>query len=100
MDSLDLLVLRQVRDWRAAGHSVWLVTVIETWGSAPRPPGALLAVRDDGAGFDSSSTAKRASLGLASMRERVRILDGRFAIESGPGIGTSLSAWLPLQAVV
>ena len=48
MDSLDLLVLRQVRDWRAAGHSVWLVTVIETWGSAPRPPGALLAVRDDG----------------------------------------------------
>lgn len=48
MDSLDLLVLRQARDWRAGGHAVWLVTVIETWGSAPRPPGALLAVRDDG----------------------------------------------------
>jgi xanthine dehydrogenase accessory factor len=27
---------------------VWLVTVLETWGSAPRPPGALLALRDDG----------------------------------------------------
>jgi xanthine dehydrogenase accessory factor len=27
---------------------VWLVTVIETWGSAPRPPGALLALRGDG----------------------------------------------------
>jgi xanthine dehydrogenase accessory factor len=27
---------------------VWLVTVIETWGSAPRPPGALLCLRDDG----------------------------------------------------
>ena len=64
-----------------------------------RNDGIALAVRDDGAGFDSSSTAKRASLGLASMRERVRILDGRFDIESGPGIGTSLSAWLPLQAV-
>ncbi len=25
-----------------------LVTVVQTWGSAPRPPGALLAVRDDG----------------------------------------------------
>lgn len=48
MDSLDLDVLRQVRDWHAAGHRVWLVTVIETWGSAPRPPGALLALRDDG----------------------------------------------------
>jgi xanthine dehydrogenase accessory factor len=48
MDSLDLQVLSQARDWRAAGHGVWLVTVIETWGSAPRPPGALLAMRDDG----------------------------------------------------
>lgn len=47
MDSLDLQVLEQARQWRAAGRDVWLVTVIETWGSAPRPPGALLAVRDD-----------------------------------------------------
>ena len=48
MDSLDLQVLTQARDWRAQGHAVWLVTVIETWGSAPRPPGALLAMREDG----------------------------------------------------
>jgi xanthine dehydrogenase accessory factor len=48
MDSLDLQVLVQARDWRRDGHAVWLVTVIETWGSAPRPPGALLAMRDDG----------------------------------------------------
>ncbi len=48
MDSLDLQVLRQARDWRRDGRAVWLVTVIETWGSAPRPPGALLAMRDDG----------------------------------------------------
>jgi xanthine dehydrogenase accessory factor len=48
MDSLDLQVLGQARDWRRDGHGVWLVTVLETWGSAPRPPGALLAMRDDG----------------------------------------------------
>ena len=48
MDSLDLQVLVQARDWREQGYAVWLVTVIETWGSAPRPPGALLAMRDDG----------------------------------------------------
>ncbi|MBK6866130.1 MAG: XdhC family protein [Ideonella sp.] len=48
MDSLDLQVLAQARDWHGAGHAVWLVTVIETWGSAPRPPGALLALRGDG----------------------------------------------------
>jgi xanthine dehydrogenase accessory factor len=48
MDSLDLQVLRQARDWHALGQAVWLVTVLETWGSAPRPPGALLAMRGDG----------------------------------------------------
>ena len=48
MDSLDLQVLSQARDWFTEGHKVWLVTVIETWGSAPRPPGALLCLRDDG----------------------------------------------------
>lgn len=48
MESLDLRVLADALQWRRAGHAVTLVTVVETWGSAPRPPGALLAVRDDG----------------------------------------------------
>lgn len=48
MESLDLRVLNDVLAWRRAGHAVTLVTVVETWGSAPRPPGALIAVRDDG----------------------------------------------------
>ncbi|MBI2771824.1 MAG: XdhC family protein [Burkholderiales bacterium] len=48
MESLDLRVLGDALAWRRAGHAVTLVTVVETWGSAPRPPGALLAVRDDG----------------------------------------------------
>jgi xanthine dehydrogenase accessory factor len=48
MESLDLRVLADVLSWKRGGHAVTLVTVVETWGSAPRPPGALLAVRDDG----------------------------------------------------
>jgi xanthine dehydrogenase accessory factor len=48
MESLDLRVLADALAWRRAGHGVTLVTVVETWGSAPRPPGALLAVRHDG----------------------------------------------------
>lgn len=48
MESLDLRVLADALAWKRSGHAVTLVTVVETWGSAPRPPGALLAVRDDG----------------------------------------------------
>jgi xanthine dehydrogenase accessory factor len=48
MESLDLQVLETARAWHVRGHGVTLVTVIDTWGSAPRPPGALLALRDDG----------------------------------------------------
>ena len=48
MESLDLKVLADALAWRRAGHAVTLVTVVQTWGSAPRPPGALLVVRDDG----------------------------------------------------
>ncbi|KAG1252916.1 hypothetical protein G6F66_015163 [Rhizopus arrhizus] len=48
MNALDLDVLQQARDWVAAGKCVHLVTVVQTWGSAPRQAGAMLAVRDDG----------------------------------------------------
>jgi xanthine dehydrogenase accessory factor len=48
VESLDLRVLADALAWRRAGHPVTLVTVVETWGSAPRPAGALLAVRGDG----------------------------------------------------
>lgn len=48
MDSVDLGVLRRARDWLRDGHGVMLYTVLETWGSAPRPVGSLLALRGDG----------------------------------------------------
>jgi len=48
MDSADLNVLRSVLAWRQAGQRVLLYTVVQTWGSAPRPPGAMLALRGDG----------------------------------------------------
>ena len=55
MNSLDLDVLENARKWLLAGHKVHLVTVVQTWGSAPRQPGALLALREDGHLFGSVS---------------------------------------------
>ena len=48
MDSVDIEVLRSVEAWRRAGHRVKLGTIVKTWGSAPRPVGAMVAIRDDG----------------------------------------------------
>jgi xanthine dehydrogenase accessory factor len=48
MDSTDLQVLKTCDDWIRQGRRCELVTVIKTWGSSPRPQGAMLAMCDDG----------------------------------------------------
>ncbi len=48
MESIDITVLRNLRDWRAAGHRGLLATVIKTWGSSPRPVGAIMDLSEDG----------------------------------------------------
>ena len=55
MENLDVLVLRTLRDWRAAGKRALLATVVRTWGSSPRPVGSIMALRDDGAVVGSVS---------------------------------------------
>ena len=48
MDSVNLETLRQAVAWQSAGLPVTLATVVRTWGSSPRPEGALLAICGDG----------------------------------------------------
>ena len=48
MDSVDLQVLKKADEWLHAGHRAVMGTVVRTWGSAPRPIGALVVIRDDG----------------------------------------------------
>ncbi|MDN3919485.1 XdhC family protein [Roseateles violae] len=48
MDNVDLNVLRQVASWLREERRVVLGTITRTWGSAPRPIGSVVAVRDDG----------------------------------------------------
>jgi PAS domain S-box-containing protein len=51
-----------------------------------------LTVRDDGAGFDVQESKATPGLGLVSMRERMHLIGGEFAIESAPGAGTRIWA--------
>ncbi len=48
MDSVDLEVIKAAVNWIEAGHGATIGTVTRTWGSAPRPVGAMLVIRDDG----------------------------------------------------
>ena len=48
MDSVDLEVIRSAVAWTESGHRATIGTVTQTWGSAPRPVGAMLVIRDDG----------------------------------------------------
>jgi xanthine dehydrogenase accessory factor len=48
MDSVDLQVLKTAAAWAQQGHRSTLTTITRTWGSAPRPVGAMMLIRDDG----------------------------------------------------
>ena len=48
MDSVDTQVLKKAAEWIRDGHGAVLGTVVRTWGSAPRPLGALVVIRSDG----------------------------------------------------
>ncbi len=46
--SRDDEVLAEAARWREAGKSVALATVVQTWGSSPRPMGSQLAIDETG----------------------------------------------------
>ena len=48
-------ILKAAEEWQQAGHGVALATVVETWGSAPRPAGSSLVINDEGAFLGSVS---------------------------------------------
>lgn len=48
MQNQDLIVLKRLAQWRAAGEKAVLVTVTRTWGSSPRPIGSIMAMSETG----------------------------------------------------
>jgi PAS domain S-box-containing protein len=57
-----------------------------------------LLIKDDGIGFDPASDGVNAGLGIASMTERARLLQGSLSIESRPGKGTAIKLAVPLES--
>ena len=59
--------------------------------------GIHLSISDNGKGFDLKGVSDRKGLGLWSMKERVRLIGGRFEIRSEPYRGTRIEVWAPLK---
>jgi hypothetical protein len=48
LQAVDKEVLDQVNAWLSDGAACWLATVVQTWGSSPRPVGSLLTCNEHG----------------------------------------------------
>jgi PAS domain S-box-containing protein len=63
-------------------------------------PGTIdLAVRDSGCGFDVETAMNRCGLGLWSMEERLKLVEGNLSVDSQPGKGTTIHARVPFAQV-
>ncbi|BAS26074.1 sensor histidine kinase [Limnochorda pilosa] len=62
--------------------------------------GVRLRVEDDGVGFrpDEVRREPEGGIGLSGMEERIRLFDGSFELDSAPGRGTRVTAWIPLES--
>ena len=79
----------------AAKHSGVRHFEVRLWET----PGEIhLTVSDSGVGFDSEAAKAGQGLGLISMEERLRLLNGTFSIESRPQLGTTIHARIPFSS--
>ena len=78
-------------------HSAAHHAVVELTGD---PASIRLRVVDDGNGFDPAALDATPGLGIVSMRERLRLVQGEFAIDSRPAAGTRIEVRVPLSAEV
>ena len=58
--------------------------------------GLIVSVLDKGCGFDMKKLSHNGRLGVLTMKERIHLLGGKFKIQSAPGKGTTVIAWVPL----
>jgi PAS domain S-box-containing protein len=93
--SLCLFRVLQEALHNSAKHSGVRHFEVRLWGMSGE---IHLTVRDSGSGFVREAVKKSRGLGLISMEERLKLLDGTFSIASQPKRGTTIHARVPLSS--
>jgi len=91
--SLCLFRVLQEALHNSARHSGVQRFEVQLWGSSDE---IHLTVKDSGAGFDTEAAKASRGLGLISMEERLKLVNGTFSIESQTQRGTTIHARVPL----
>ena len=92
-NSFDEKILEEAKDWLEAKQNVVLATVIQTWGSSPRPIGSRMIVNDKGdfsgsvSGGCVETAVVRECLGLIKEKKSFKKIDFKVSNESAWEIG-------------
>ena len=92
-NSFDEKILAEAKDWLATKHNVVLATVIQTWGSSPRPIGSRMIINDKGdfsgsvSGGCVETAVVRECLGLLKEKKLFKKIEFKVSNESAWEIG-------------
>jgi signal transduction histidine kinase len=92
--SLCLFRVLQEALHNSAKHSGVKSFEVRLWGTADE---IHLTVKDSGKGFDREAAKTNQGLGLISMEERLKLVNGTLSIDSQPGRGTTIEARVPVS---
>ena len=91
-NSFDEKILEEAKDWLAAKQNVVLATVIQTWGSSPRPIGSRMIVNDNG---DFSGSVSGGCVETAVVRECLGLIKEKKPFKKIDFKVSNESAWEP-----
>ena len=92
-NSFDEKILDEANDWIKAKRSVILATVIQTWGSSPRPIGSRMIINDKGdfsgsvSGGCVETAVVRECMDLFKERKKTKKIEFKVSNESAWEIG-------------
>ena len=92
-NSFDEKILDEAKDWLTAKRNVILATVIQTWGSSPRPVGSRMIINDKGdfsgsvSGGCVETTVVRECIDLINQEKKFKKIEFKVSNESAWEVG-------------